>query len=245
MKCLSLPSVWALGLMGCGGAFFTTASPDSGVPDDAGPFDAANAVDGAGGSSASDGAAGGSSPADATTDAPIPDADGASDVDAPDTCSPNPVTFVMVVATSGGDRYCDGAPGGCIIAADWLTLLSPSGMALTIDSTCMTDCRGCQEVACPGACAVPSEVPVAGERQTWSGTLSMPSTCGPAATACVDRSCAPTGSYVARMCGYREVASDPSTGPCTAATMTPTCVDVPFDWPVPADTVVKGTIGSK
>lgn len=233
--------------MGCGGAFFTTASPDSGVPDDAGPVDATSAVDGTGGSSASDAAADGSSPADAvsTPDAPIPDADGASGPDAQGPCAPTPVTFVMLVATSGGARYCADPPDGCS-GADWLTLLPAGGTPITIDSTCTPDCGVCQPVACPAVCAAPSEVPDTGERRMWSGNEFVSGRCGPAGTtACVDRSCAPAGSYVARMCGYAEIASGPSTGACTAATTMPTCVDVPFDWPAAAGTTVRGTIGTK
>jgi hypothetical protein len=234
--------------MGCGGAFFTTASPDSGAPDDAAPFDATNAVDGTGGSSASDAAADGSNPADAVsaTDAPIPDADGAPATDAQAACPPNPVTFVMLVATSGGDRYCADPPDGCN-GADWLTLRTATGAALAIDSACTTiDCSMCTPSVCPAICAVPSEVPDTGERRMWSGKAFVSAGCGPAAaTACVNESCAPAGPYTARMCGYLEIASGPSTGPCTAATMTPTCVDVPFNWPQAAGTVVRGTIGSK
>jgi hypothetical protein len=234
--------------MGCGGAFFTTASPDSGVADDAGPLDATSAADGTGGSSASDGAADGSSPADAvsTTDAPIPDADAASGPDAQGPCVPSPVTFVMLVATSGGQRYCADPPEGCS-GAEWLTLLSASGTPLAIDPGCTTDCGvSCQPVECPALCAAPSEVPDTGERRMWAGNAFLSGRCGPAAaTPCVDRSCAPEGSYVARMCGYPEIASGPSTGACTAATMTPTCVDVAFNWPDAAGTTVRGTIGSK
>jgi hypothetical protein len=202
-------------LMGCGGTAFTSAAPD----------------------------AGGGATVDAAADTGVPSADGASTSDAQVTCAAASITFVMDVAPASSTRYCAGGPSAC--TGEWLSLTGPTGNAVLLDSGCMTDCGMCQPVACTTVCAVSTAVPAGGVKRVWLGIDYDPSTCGPASTMCIRLSCAPTGQYVAHMCGYAEVPSSSAAPACTDLATTPTCVDAPFEWPpAAAGTVVKGTIGA-
>jgi hypothetical protein len=65
----------------------------------------------------------------------------------------------------------------------------------------------------------------------WSGIRPAAGTCG-GGKACSDRfACAPRGHYIAHVCGYVLPPGDASLQPCSAASPTPTCVDLPFDYP--------------
>jgi len=84
-----------------------------------------------------------------------------------------------------------------------------------------------------GSCGYEPE----GETFTWDGTLWEQSRCG-LQVSCVNQVCAtPHGKYIARMCASRTT-SDAGTF-CMSAP-TPTCVDVPFDYPTMA--TVEGVL---
>jgi hypothetical protein len=218
-----------MALVGCGGAAFTTDTTDGGLeqPDGSGGDDGGIATDAGDASPALDG-----SPAhDAGSDA--------------GSCVAATITFSMQAAAGSGKSYCIGG-NALSCATDWLSLRSAdTGAALTIDAPCITQCNACQPVACSLVCAAPSQLPPAGAKRAWDGTVYLSGTCGAAgATACVTPSCVAPGRYVAKMCGFAKVGPDAGTvGPCSGAT-TATCVEVPFDWP-PANgaTVVTGTLG--
>jgi hypothetical protein len=79
-----------------------------------------------------------------------------------------------------------------------------------------------------------------GETTTWDGTYFEPGQCGNGQIACHNKQCAPPGKYVATMCASRSTSDAGTVGFCMASA-TPTCVDVPFDYP--SATTVEGVIG--
>jgi hypothetical protein len=149
-----------------------------------------------------------------------------------------PVVFHMI---SGGpadaSSFCVGSPSGC--GGTWLTINDPNGKPINPDLPfCTLDCAGCVREICPPiACAFSQPLLSAGIDSTWSGESWQSSdACG--ADGCLARSCAVPGRYTAHMCGYSLTAADGSITECqTTASKTPTCVDVPFDYPGTASVV--------
>jgi hypothetical protein len=156
----------------------------------------------------------------------VPDGGGA--------CSGQAASFQLT--TKG--PFCRGHAGDC--SNTWLTILGPDGKALGFDNLCGTDCATCLTKPCPNLCAAPSPIPAAGVTEMWNGTYYTSETrvCNGVGTGCFQARCAVPGRYVARMCGYATVGGGGL--PCTGAP-TPTCTDVPFDWPTTG--TVSGTIG--
>ncbi len=155
-------------------------------------------------------------------------------------CRAGSITFALNAAAGGATSYCLGTPGTC--SSEWLVIRAADGGALSIDAPCLTTCAQCQPIACSNLCAIPSPLGDGGTTRSWDGTTFPSSTCG-GSLSCYDTSCAPAGSYVATMCGYVNTAPDASLPGCTSG-QTPTCTDVPFDWPPPSGTAtVTGTIG--
>ena len=141
-----------------------------------------------------------------------------------------------------GTDFCSGPPN--CADGDQFGVLDGSSNALTIGLSCgMTDCSTCLSTPCPpGSCHFSSPISAAGMDFTWDGTAYARVTgCGNGgiAVACYSAHCAPPGHYVARMCAYElPPSSDDGTQVCELhASSTPTCVDVPFDYP-PAAPVV-------
>jgi hypothetical protein len=197
---------------------------------------------GAAGSSGGGSGAGGSAGDDAGPDV-VRDAR----YDASYTCmdaTPGSVTFRMQVAT--GARYCmsrcefwvsvfreDGGPlrrlsglsereYGCVIRCD------------SCRQIC-TDSGGGIDVGCPPRPLLPE-----GETYVWDGAFwEMTDRCS-SRFYCDDRFCAAAGRYVARMCANKTApdagSATPDAGSCEIEP-TPTCVDVPFDYPPSAPVV--------
>jgi hypothetical protein len=71
-----------------------------------------------------------------------------------------------------------------------------------------------------------------GESYKWDGTLWEQGKCGAQQNiACVNQVCStPPGKYIARMCANRATSD---AGSFCMSDPTPTCVDVPFDYPAP------------
>jgi hypothetical protein len=216
--------------LGCGGGFTTVGEGVDGSTDTS-----TGADDGSGSSS------GGPGPDGATSDGAPPIDEAGATGDASDSgltvdagCPRGIVTFNVRPSATSGKQYC--GAGGC--GSEWFTIHPVGGgPALPIDGGCVTMCADCEPIACAIECPVATVLSPTGATREWDGTLYPPSTCGPSALACVGTSCAAPGKYVATMCGRPQPASDAAYPLCTSATTTsttPTCVDVPFDWPPPA-----------
>jgi len=226
---------WA---MGCGGAEFT-APDDAGGGGNAGAStssssssssttsaatsttSASSTTSGSGGSGGTGGGGTGGQSVDAQADAPV----------SCDAAMPSPVKFRMKSA-AGGD-YCINNCAGL-----WVTIVGGT-KPVTLTHGCVTTCEQCTPIACDIACVPPQHVKPEGETFTWDGTMWEQSKCGPQMFACVNQVCSvPPGRYTARMCANRAT-GDGGTGFCTSDP-TPTCVDVPFDYPTSA--TVEGTL---
>jgi hypothetical protein len=86
-------------------------------------------------------------------------------------------------------------------------------------------------------------MPASGVDTTWSGeSWSSGTFCGANRNACLSRMCAAPGRYLAHMCAYMVDESDDAGAlDCRqSASKTPTCVDVPFDYPMTK--TVTGTL---
>ena len=83
-----------------------------------------------------------------------------------------------------------------------------------------------------------------GETRVWDGTYFASSTCG-AGMACVNEACVEAGRYVARMCAHADPDGGATAPPYCDPVQTPTCVDVPFEWPPDGGVAaVTGVIGT-
>ncbi len=153
--------------------------------------------------------------------------------DAPTTCTSGTTTFHMSAAGSSSG-YCVGSNCSNV----WVTVTSKDGQSINIAPQCLTTCDACNPIGCAASCAAPQPMKPEGESLTWDGSYWVQSTCG-AQVACQARQCAAPGGYVAKMCAYRSISDAGLTGFC-AASPTPTCVDVEFDYP--SATVVEGVL---
>jgi hypothetical protein len=124
-----------------------------------------------------------------------------------------------------------------ICASLWLSILPSAGAApLPISGACTTTCQVCQPIAC-GPCAPPQSIKPQGESYEWDGTVWEVNRCGPQNYSCVNQLCLPPGHYVARMCASK--ATSDAGSYCMGAS-TPTCVEVPFDFPT--SQVIEGVL---
>lgn len=172
-------------------------------------------------------------PSDASVDATA-DADAGADGNAP--CAAGSMTFHFRADPPAS--FCVGAADSCTNV--WLHILDAEGNERVVDRPCLADCDECQPYGCPASCAVPQHMTSGGVTRTWDGTTYASGTCGEG-LGCTRRQCIESGHYIARMCAYRDLGTNGPTGICASA-QTPTCTDVPFDWP-PTSTV-DGSIGS-
>jgi len=175
--------------------------------------------------------------AEGTPDASRADADvgdGARDGGA--VCASGSITFVFQAEDAA--QFSIGAAASC--ANVWLTILAADGNERVVDRPCLPDCSDCEPYGCPASCAAPQHMTSSGVSRTWDGAYYASGTCGGGAS-CVERQCVGPGRYTARMCAYRDLGTNGPNGLCAPAS-TPTCTDVPFDWP-PAATV-NGTLGA-
>jgi hypothetical protein len=123
----------------------------------------------------------------------------------------------------------------------WLTILDPNGAQVQTDF-CGVACDTCAARGCGGGCQAPYGVPDGGVTATWDGTSYTKATtvtCG-GATECYRKVCAPPGRYTVHACFYAQE-GDAGGGTICQAAQTPTCADVPFDWPLTG--VVIGDVG--
>jgi len=152
------------------------------------------------------------------------------------TCTAGTVTLQVVPAAGTGVQWCMGQPGGC--SSNWLTIRDSSG-GLVLSNSCMTPCNTCMMMACPNACAIPSELSAQGLTNTWDGTHYKAGTCGASASNCLSPQCAPAGQYTAKVCGFANPAPDAGYGCASASSsVQPTCVEKPFEFPSSAPIVV-------
>jgi hypothetical protein len=181
--------------------------------------------------------------ADASDGSQGSDGDAAETPDAPPGCLVGTVTFDLRPAAGSPKTYCLGAPGSCV--GGWLSILTADGSeSLSLVHGCVPDCSDCQPVSCPLVCVAPLALGDAGVHLSWDGRFVEHLTCG-ASVACAHPACAPAGHYVARMCGYSELAEASSMTPTCQGSPTPTCTDVPFAWPPPSGaSSVVGVIGA-
>jgi hypothetical protein len=152
--------------------------------------------------------------------APAPQSDGG--------CGSGVVTFQLAGA-KGSQWWIDQSQASGSSDANWLTVACPSGAQLDLLPTEATTSRDCR--TCPSSWSVTTglstwKLPSTDQSQTWDGTYFAPGTCGAQSLACVSPRCAPPGRYIATMCA------------CDSADQTPiqcrkpTCVEVPFQYPV-------------
>ena len=159
------------------------------------------------------------------------DAADAADADA-GLCAAGSVTFRMEATGGAWSVYGGGGDPGC----DWLTVTSAATSSVALNAAYPPpgldlDCRDCTSSwPIPIGCArYGADLVGAPLEKRWDGSYDAPGSCGAPARGCVTPSCAPSGSYLARMCACP--------GDFGAACASPTCVDVPFDYPTAAPVV--------
>jgi hypothetical protein len=146
-------------------------------------------------------------------------------------CITNTVTFNLKPPAGASPSCMDPCP-----SRPWLTIRDSSGAAITLDNLCKPSCDTCQVTTCH-QCPPTEPAGPEGATGTWDGTFFEPSRCDPASPTgypCADRRCAPAGRYTAVMCATAPVQT--ASGP-TCPSGTPTCVEVPFDYPAAAPVV--------
>jgi hypothetical protein len=154
------------------------------------------------------------------------------------TCTKATVTFQMIAWRPDGGTPADYCAGmGC--GGQWLSIKTAAGEQLDRSFLCGVKCDGCLPVPCPPiACFLPQHLPAEGTTETWDGTYFASETCG-AGMQCKQPTCVAASSHlVATMCAYPSVG--PDSGFDCMGSSTPSCVDVPFDYPSPGPVV--GTI---
>jgi hypothetical protein len=166
----------------------------------------------------------------APTDATI--GDGASDAGADAaTCA----TSMATIDVRASGAFCVSNCGS------WLTILDPNGAPVQTEF-CGVECGTCRPGGCGGGCQAPYFVLDGGVTSTWDGTsyTKNPSAACGAATECFAKTCAPPGRYTARACFFAQEGDAGGSAICPAA-QSPTCADVPFDWPM--NGTATGTVG--
>ena len=156
------------------------------------------------------------------------------------TCGPDVSFNIVPGGPAGMAQFCTSAPNMCGGGVS-LTVLDAEGQVVTMALGCgLRNCASCSDAGCPPFCGFSTLIPSSGLGVTWPGTRWLPGTCGEN-VACFSPSCAEHGSYGARMCGYAMTGTGGVGGaaalpvpvsPCEQlASKTPTCVDVPFQYP--------------
>ena len=151
------------------------------------------------------------------------------------------ITLKVVVPTD--KPYCDQTTG--CTSPTHFQILTAAGEPITfVTPSCATMCgtgTTCQFQVCPGiACIASHGTEFTGTQMVWDGTSYAMSTCG-MGTQCYQKSTAPSGHYIARMCGTPGKLDNPDAGfqANCVATGAAVCVDVPFDYPGPTPVVGK------
>jgi hypothetical protein len=151
-----------------------------------------------------------------------------------DECPIGSITFVLETKTGA---FCTGPVAlGCTNDSPWINIFEASGPLTTVvyaPSCGVTNCGSCETESCPKhLCEAPIVIPPEGIQTTWTGVRYAGDTCkqnGSSLSSCQKAFCVAPGHYVARMCGYL---ADGDATTCGSASPTPTCTDVPFDWPM-------------
>jgi hypothetical protein len=154
------------------------------------------------------------------------------------TCSP--VSFsVKLEGFPPGTQVCDGAPNSCVGIGQESTIRDASGTPLQYGGWCSLDCSTCSRSPCPSIPCVP---PTAGPTidTAWNGMHTTAGTCGGGQDCSNPAACAPHGRYIAHLCGYVLPPGGSSPRSCDSAASTPSCVDLPFDFPT--SEVVTGVL---
>jgi hypothetical protein len=143
-------------------------------------------------------------------------------------CPQASVTFRMVPGGTPGTTFCVGAD----CSSAWLSLHTDSGAPLLLSSDCAVLCDGCASTGCSGACYQPYLLDAAGEQRDWDGAYwALDDGCG---GGCLAPACATVGmALVATFCAYRP----PDNATTCVEGLSPTCVDVPFQYGVDAEVV--------
>jgi hypothetical protein len=168
---------------------------------------------------------------------------GAADASPDAACVTASLTFQLDVSGASPTTYCDQAPGAC--GESWLNILSEDGgSTFSLVQGCVPECAaGCQAASCLNVCLIPKVIDDGGLQMSWDGSYFEHDVCGASSTRCSRTLCAPSGRYVAQMCGYAAVDAGSPAGYCSPSAA-PTCTNVPFDWPPSAGTTaVAGQIG--
>jgi hypothetical protein len=150
----------------------------------------------------------------------------------PGPCTAGTTSFHLSSASGDDTDWCV----GLICGLDWLNIMSASNEMMLISKPCVTMCDDCMPIACPAICIAPQPVKPGGERLTWDGGFWQESSCG-AGSACFQKACAAPGRYKAHMCAARRTSD---AGPFCMPSVTPTCVDLDFDYP--SATTVEGML---
>jgi hypothetical protein len=233
---LSRLTVWLLviGSYGCGSAV-TATDQDAGAAGSLAAGGSGGGPPGSGGGSAAGGSnAGGSSGSGGTGTGGAGTGGNTGHPDAAVNCTAGTVTFHMTEAP--GSDYCVGVQ--CTIV--WVGVKTMSGKIMSLPGGCsIPSCDACMPVFCgAAACAQPQHMKPEGLSLTWGGAYQELATCG-AGISCQNKQCAPPGGYIATMCANRSVSDAGVAGFCQADP-TPTCVEVPFDYP--STTTVEGVL---
>ena len=146
------------------------------------------------------------------------------------------VTFRLEPTADRSTRYCLGPPTSCDLPP-MVAIRDSSGVGLLLFPDCPeTECLTCQPIPCSDGCIRPPLLPQDPIEFSWHGiSLQRGSTCGDGLE-CVTPECAPPGSYVASFCANRVEpgdagVTDGGNGDCQYAASTPSCVEVPFEYP--------------
>jgi hypothetical protein len=150
-------------------------------------------------------------------------------------------TITLQVTVPADKPYCDQTMA--CAAPTHIQILNAAGQPVAFNTPfCSTMCApNCTPVACPlGVCIAPHGTMFTGTQINWDGSVYTMSTCG-MNVGCYNKSQAPAGKYIARMCGTPGKLDNPDAGfqaNCVASGPQ-VCVDVPFDYPGPTPVTGK------
>jgi hypothetical protein len=150
-------------------------------------------------------------------------------------------TITLTLDVPADKPYCDQTMA--CAAPTHFQILNAAGQPVAFSMPfCSTMCMpNCLPVACPlGVCIAPHGTMFTGAQMNWDGSVYTMSTCG-MNVGCYNKSQAPAGKYIARMCGTPGKLDNPDAGfqaNCVASGPQ-VCIDVSFDFPGPTPVVGK------
>jgi hypothetical protein len=172
-------------------------------------------------------------------------------------CEGGSITFKLRVAPDSATEY-SVAPGNAYCGSwgnYWLSIrpagYEPSrpddhthdfGPLSVTNFTCYRACDStCHPFACEGPCFAAQTIGTDGVTDFFDGRYKAFTYCG--GGGCYDVACAPSGDYIATLCGYPGTGGGPND--VGHFSQTPICIEVPFTWPPQVSgQVIERTIGN-